>query len=424
MPRIMQKNKELSKQPRLLPWIIWGLSVTFYFYTFLLQVSPSVMVHDLMHDFAIDATSLNYLAFIYFLVYASIQIPVGILADRFNSRYLLTFAATVCGIGCLIFGTTHLFVALLLGRMLIALGSAFAVVCCFNLAAEWFPIKRFALLTGMAITIGMLGAIGGTAPLAWMIHYLHWRNTMIILAIIGIMLSICNYLIISDKPKPHKLPHDPVFKSLKYILCSKQNWYTSLYGGLMYTPTLVLGTLWGIPFLMHVYKINKAEAGGLVSFLFIGWIIGAPLLGWLSDFIARRKLPMIIGAIGLLITTFCIIYMPPHLAKLMLMLFLLLFGFFSSCLLMIFSVIREINPTKHRATALGFANMLNMLICVPIYPIIGIILDTYNHNTISAGAHAFSTTSYHLALAAIPIVIILAIILLPFIRETYCITND
>jgi MFS family permease len=411
-------NKPTSK---FFPWIVWGITAVFFFYTFLLQVSPSVMVHDLMRSFSVHATAISNFASIYFLIYAIMQIPVGILFDRWSARWLLTLAAALCGIGCVIFGTAHSFGTAIFARALIGLGSSFAVVGSFNVAAQWFTPKRFAAITGLTVTIGMLGAVSGETPLALMINHFGWRTTINILAVIGIAFSVFIWLIVRNSPtqKQHRHTETSILSGLKCILTSKQSWLAALYGGFLYSPTPIFGALWGVPFLMHVHHISKPVAAGIVSSVFFGWMVGSPFFGWLSDFLARRKPPMVIGAIGGLITLTSVIYIQ-HLPNYALATLLFAFGFLSSGFILAFSVVKEINPVRYAATSIGFTNMLNMVWCATLQPTIGIILDLLWQGNMQHNVRVYDITNYYLALGVLPLLLVCSIILLPFIRETFC----
>ncbi len=417
----------MAKQ-RLMAWLVWGLAVLFYCYEFLLQVSPGVMVSDLMRDFNLNAAQVGNLSALYIYIYAGMQIPVGILIDRFGPRRLLTFAAAICAIGSCLFGSAHHLIIAGLGRILIGLGSAFAAISCLKLAANWFPLNRFALLTGLTVMVGMLGAINGQAPLALLIEHLSWRDSMYVLGLAGLILTGLIYLIVRDSPtqltaKPEASVKKPrLWQGLKYIFGNKQTWIASIYGGLIYAPTTAFAGLWGVPFLMSAYHISRPAAAGMISFIFIGWVIGSPFWGWFSDRLQRRKPPLIIAAIGALCTMSCIIYLV-NLPLLSMNVLLLAFGFFSGGFLPVFSIVKEINPPQYNATALGFVNTLNMVGGALAQPFIGYILDFYWSGQIENGARAYQVANFHIALLIIPVMLVIALLLLPFIKETHGIQN-
>jgi len=410
-----------------LPWLMWGLSAAFYFYEFLLQVTPSVMGQDWMRSFGVSAGTLGNLAATYFYIYATMQIPVGILLDYLGPRRLLAGATTICALGCYLFSTANELSTAYIARGLIGFGSAFAVVGSMKLVANWFPANRFATITGMILTLGMIGAMSGQAPVAAMVDGLGWRDTMLLLSIIGIVLAIAIAIAIRNEPASgpvshadlHHVPQLSVIQGLLKVLSSPQSWLVAGYGGLMFAPTSAFAALWGVSFLMELYEITRPTAAFIVSLIFLGWAIGSPVVGWLSDFIGKRKPLMFWGSILALFDMVLVLYMPGIPLTLMGLL-MFAFGIFSSGFLMSFPLIREISPPSVNATALGFMNTLNMVGGAVLQPVIGIVLDMMWDGTKMHGIHVYQIDHYQFALACLPISIILSLFLLPFIKESYC----
>jgi MFS family permease len=424
MNNLLLKNNKAAlpaAYPAYLPWLIWCIAALFYFYEFFLQVSPNVMVPELMSSFHVTAASLGNLAAFYFYAYAIMQIPAGVLLDFFGPRRLLTFAAATCMFGCVLFGsTTHLDIAEL-ARFLIGLGSSFAFIGCLKLATQWFPQERFALICGITITIGMLGAVGGEAPLALLVDTIGWRASIIIFGLLGALLSISFWFLIEKSPPyvdPESLRHIKPFNGLGGVLSNKQTWLTAIYCGLMFAPTSIFGALWGTPFLMQAYNISRPIAAGIVSLMFIGWAIGAPLGGWISSVTKKKRPVAIAGSIGLLITLLLVIYVHVPISSLYLLLFAI--GFFSSGFIPAFSIAREVNPPAASATALGFMNMVNTIGGALGQPFIGWLLDLSWNGQVQAGIHVYSTQSFHTAFIMLPIFIALSLFMLCFIREPIC----
>jgi sugar phosphate permease len=291
-----------------------------------------------------------------------------------------------------------------------------------HIAATWLPLNRFALTTGMMVTIGMLGAVGGEAPLSMLNNFLGWRQTLVMFGFIGIALSVVIYAVVRDRVlySHHKtIPEQGFLSGIKYILRNKQLWITSLYGGLMYLPTPAFAGLWGVPFLVSVYHLPRTQAAFFISLIFIGWAVGSPFFGYMSDRIGLRRPPMTIGSVGALACILVVLYIP-QLSLTPLGLFLFGFGFFSSGFLPAFSVAREINPPETNATALGFVNTLNSLGAALAQPFIGLMLDWTWTGGMVEGVRQYSVSSYNIALLTIPICIGISILILPFIKETHC----
>lgn len=413
-----------------LSWLVWSLGCIFYFYEFLLQVSPSVMGQQLMHDFNVSANALGILSGVYFYSYGAMQVPAGVLLDKYGPHRLLTLATAICAIASIAFGlTTSLFMASI-ARFCIGFGSAFAVVGTMKLAANWFPTKRFALLTGLMVAIGMSGAIGGEAPLARFIHTFGWRHSMVMLGIAGLVVALLIYLIAQDKPKPavktqqQKAPSKKnpisIWQGLCQIVKKPQIWLVATYGGLMYMATPVLCGLWGVPYLKQKFMLDDVGASGIISYVFVGWIIGSPLWGYVSDRMGKRKPPMLIGSIMALILMMLILYVDiNNLTLLKGMLFL--FGIASCGFLTAFSIAKESTSTTYTATAMSFMNMMNTAGVALAQPLIGFLLDRLWQGGLDAEqVRVYTTSNYEIAISILPIGILIALMLLPFIKETYC----
>jgi MFS family permease len=406
----------------LLPWFMWALGALFYCYEFFLQVSPNVMVQDLMLAYHLTAAQMGYLSTSYYIAYAAMQLPVGMLLDRFGTRVPLTIAVLLCAIGTLTFCYAHVLAVAAFGRFLIGIGSAFAAVSCMQIAANWLPLNRFALMTGLLLTIGMIGAWNGQAPLGMLIHTIGWRETLLLFGFVGCILAGIIMLVIRDKPRAsHLSSHSKTsfFAGLKHVASGRQNWIVALYGGLMFLSIPGFAGLWSVSFFSQSNAVTSTEAAFVVSMIFVGFAVGAPLLGWFSDRIARRKPPMYFGTIGSLITMSTIIYGPPLSSTLAALLFFG-FGFFCSGFLPVFSVAREVNPPETSGTALGFINTLNTAGGMLAQPAIGYLLDLNWHGEMQGGVRFYNTANYHIALSILPIAIALSLIVLFFVRETHC----
>ena len=410
----------------IMPWVVWGLGCLFYFYECLLQVSPSVMSSELMRDFAVTSQTLGILSGIYFYSYAVMQLPGGVMMDYFGPQRLLTVATTICAISTISFGLTDNFFMACVARLMIGFGSAFAAVGAMKLAVNWFPAERFALLTGMMVTIGMLGAIGGEAPLALLIDNYGWRHSMVIMGSIGLILAVLIFTVAKDVPKNARITHpapsehdEPLVSSLVMLLKNKQLWLVACYGGLMYMATPIFCGLWGVPFLMFKMHLAKATAANYISLVFVGWAIASPLWGIFSNRIGRRKTSMYIGSIGALISCTIFIYAPIQSAWIM-EFFLFTFGLFSAGFLPAFAVAKELCSQRYVATGLSFMNMMNMVGIAVGQPLIGYILDKFWQGEIIDKVRVYPLEAYHIGLAILPIGMLISLLILPRLRETYC----
>ena len=193
-PRVRIHSKAKHHAQRLYPWLVWGLAAGFYFYKSLLEVSPSVMHGVWMKEFNITATQLGNLAAIYFWAYLIMQIPMGIFTDRFGPRRVTTIAIFLCALGTAILMASHTLFTASVGRFVTGLGASVAAIGCFKLTTLWFPPRRFPTLAGLMMTIGMIGAIGGEAPLSISMDWIGWRNSLLYIAVIGFLFYMLNQL--------------------------------------------------------------------------------------------------------------------------------------------------------------------------------------------------------------------------------------
>src|SRR5262245_60037887 len=186
-------------RPRLLPLLGWFTAAACFFYAWVLRVAPSVMVEELMRDFAVGAAVLGHLSAAYFYGYAGMQIPVGLLLDRFGPRRLMTGAALICAGGCVLFATGSTVTAVTARRFLIGASAAFSLVGAMAVACQWFPPQRFAIFSGLAMAAGMIGGVFGQAPLRLVVEASDWRMTTLMLAAGGLAIALMAVSTVRDR---------------------------------------------------------------------------------------------------------------------------------------------------------------------------------------------------------------------------------
>lgn len=407
---------------RVVRWVMWVIAAFFYFYEFLLRVSPSVMVPELMQSFSANAVTLGVLTSFYYYAYAPMQLPVGFLMDRYGAKKLLIFASCVCGGGSIFFALTNSISLAALGRFFIGIGSSFAFVAMVYICSHMFEFKRRAFLVGLANSIGMLGAIFGQGPLSVMVEHVHWRSTMNILGMVGIGLAIAIFFLIKKdsnelkkfdaaKETPSKL-----LEGFKFIIKSPYCWLNAVIALLFYMTTTAIGDLWGISFIQTAYGVSKDTAGFATSMLFTGWLIGGPIVGHFSDRTGKRKPLLGLSIVLTLLTLLPCIYltdMPIHLVYI----FMFCVGFFSSAELLNFTFSTELVDEKYKGSAIAFTNCLISLGSSLIQPVIGSIMDYSSKGTKNILAHRYSAYDYKLALTILPVMLLLAIMLCFFLKE-------
>ncbi|MBX9620635.1 MAG: MFS transporter [Alphaproteobacteria bacterium] len=408
-------------------WFIWSFAGLFYLYQFILRNSPGVMTDDLMRDFSVEACSLGILSSFYLVSYVSLQIPVGLGMDKFGPTRLLKGAILLCIVGTIVFALSDSFYLACFGRLLIGAGSTCAFLGSLKLATNWFHAERLALVVGFTLLAGKLGASFGQAPLAFVIDALGWREALLYVVVpIGLLIGAGIWIFVKDTPPEG--PIEPVvsvdtslktlFSRLKDISVNYRIWALGLYGALMYVPMLAFVDLWGIPFLMKLYDVDRVTAGSVTTMFYIGAGIGSPVVALVSDYLMNRKLPMAVGAMLAIICNIAIIYLMDVPLSVMYVL-LFLSGVFFAAQPLIFSSVCQLTPHVSNGTAVSFTNMIVMIVGMVLQPLIGWFLDWIWDGVMNNGIPLYTITDYRFALLSVPICLLISLLLVPLIPETF-----
>lgn len=409
--------------PAWLPWVTWGLAAAFFAYAFFHRVAPSVIIDPLMRDLQVGGAVLGNLSAFYFYAYAGLQLPVGFMADRWGARRLLAIGAVLCAAGSLAFAQSGSLPAAYLGRLMIGAGSAVAFVSALKLAVSWFPRNWFGRVSALTMVAGMAGGIAGQAPLAALVDGYGWRLVLTWAGLVGLTLGALIWLIVRDRPPGGAASataggtdSSAGLAALITVLKRPGNWLLALAGAAMSAPLLAFAGLWGVAWLMQVYGYSRPEAAAMTSLLLIGWAIGAPLAGWLTDRLGRHRLPLLvtitIGTLGLSV----IVFVPALPGALLSGLFLLCGTCFGSMVIG-YSFAREINPPEVAGAAFGFLNMAVVATGAIFQPLIGWLLDLKWDGTSLDGARVYSPEAFGFALPILVIFLAAGCLALLCLRE-------
>jgi MFS family permease len=412
-----------KKSRRWLSMVMFAITATFFFYEFALQVSPGVMAHSLMKTFAINATTMGLVSGTYYFSYTGMQIPMGLLYGRFGARRMITVAAAICALGSILFGLAPTISAIAAARFLMGLGSAFAFVGVLFIALRWFPIQYFAIFAGITQTLGSIGAMTGQGPFATAINHIGWRETMIILGIIGFGISICTWLFLRDRPKGFEeieaQERIGVWKALKSVLRIKQTWPIGLYSFAIWAPIAAFGSLWGVPYLSHAYHISNVFAGDAIAMIWLGTAIGSPLAGWFSN-VVQRRCSVLAGLAALGFISIMIAVYVNHLPLSILFIALFFMGFAAGGQSLAFAVVKDNHRTNTSSAAMGVNNMCVVFGGALFQPLIGKLLDLH-HKGPHLATPQYSTGDYHFALLLLPVCFLVStVVAILWMKETRC----
>jgi MFS family permease len=420
-------SRDENRFPFVQAWLIFILSCLFYFYQFILQVSPDAIGPDLAVDFSVTSHRLGMLSAAFFLSYTVMQIPVGVLLDRYGPHRLLTVASIICALSSISFAFAPYLIVASVSRLAMGLGAAVVFIGSLKLISTWFSMSRFTLMIGIFSTVGMLGAIAGQAPLSLLIAHFGWRSTMFALGVFGFVLALLILLLIKNSPvKNIKLQKKPlaVFKKeLAIVFKNKQLWLVAVYTGILSIPCIAFSSLYGIPFLMAKYPVDMLTAARMVSLILLGIGIGSPVWGVISDHMKRRLPPLIIAAVGSPLLLLFIVYIPvADLATTKMLLFA--FGFISAASLSAFTIASEVNKHANIATAMAVVNTFDTLGGTLALPLLGRLLDHFWQGIMNHGARIYGLTDYKITLSFLLVIVASAMFLLPFIKETHAKSID
>jgi MFS family permease len=413
-----------------LPWIMFSIGVSFYCYVYFLRISPSTMKTELISNYHLTAAQFGHLAAFYYYAYTPMQIPVGVLIDKYGVRTSLMMAALVCAMGLMIFiSADHSYAIACLGRFLIGFGAAFGYVSVLKISSLWLPTRHFALAAGLTTASAMTTGIFSDFYLTKWVHIIGYEDALYSAVIAGIVLSGVIFLFLRNRPRPEHAHRTPPYRSsfpellagLRIILFRRQTYYIGAVGFLLYLPASVFMDLWGIPYFQDAYHLDSEQAGHMMMMPFIGWIIGSPLAGYISDKIGLRRPPLLIASIAALILSLLILYIP-YAPIGMMKTWLFLLGLFCGTHPLVFSIIRENNSNKLSGTSTATTNFMIMMGGVIFQPFVGVLLNRHwlAHSTLTNGLRTYSAADYHFALSVIPIGLALSILFTLMIKETYC----
>lgn len=403
---------------------IWSLAALFFLYEFFLRTFIGSVAHQIIPDLHLNAETFAILGSAYYVAYGIMQIPVGILADKFGVKILMIFATLTCAAATFGFAKAHTFYSALISRFFMGFGSSFAFICLLVVAVTWFPRKYFGFFAGLSQFIGTMGPLLAGGPLiAFMADYHEtWRTALTDISAFGVLLCLLIIIIVKNKPRDQEQPL--IFLSMKTpfkirllrLAQNNQAWAVALYSAAVYISLALLGAIWGTEYLQSK-GLSQVYAGDMISIAWLGYAIGCPLLGAFSDLSQRRK-PLLIscGLLGI-ISTSGILYL--NLTENTWIYGVLFFGLgiAASGQNIGFATISEHVDLATRATALGMNNATLTLFGAIFPPIVSYVV----YLTTTPGATNLSAKSFVLGLSIMPLLNLAStLIAMIWIKETFC----
>ncbi len=329
------------------------------------RASTAIISQELTLDLGLSQKELGLLGSAFFYAFAFVQLPLGLLLDRVGTRVTMVTLNLLGVLGAVILANGNNVVDGVTGRILMGLGMSANFMGPLKLITNWFSLKKFATVSGILLSIGSLGSMVATSPLAFLVEELGWRDTFRSLAGFHFLLIVCFFLFVRDKPDisiSDKTSHPSPIGSIKHLFSNWNYWAISFSTFLRYGSFAAIQTLWAGPFLIVYLNIPQMMAGNLLLMLGFGYILGAPIGGLLSDkVLKKRKQTVIIGVLCSASATIALLLWHDNSFLFWLGAVLFAIGFFNSFGQVSYAHIRDIMPNEMAGTAFTGINFFTMM---------------------------------------------------------------
>lgn len=437
-------QKKVTRVLRL-RWLILGTLIIANFINFLQRVGLTVVADRVMAEFGLTAVAFGTLASIYFYVYAAMQVPAGIMVETLGSRKTIILGCLSAGLGSILFGLAPSFLAAYVGRLLVGLGVSIMWLCTIRVITEWFRSREFATYSGLAAALVNIGALLGATPLALLVVLTGWRMSFELIGFVTLAIGGMCWLIIKNRPRdiglpsiveieryesvsdqmlpqsPPSVPVPSLMTRLKMMFGNRHAWPPVLLAFGAYAPFGIFNTTWGVPYVMQVYGMPREAAANYVLIGTIGIIVGLVSIGYISDRLVRRKLPVIVLALVSLVVWLVFILWnsgkpPPQ----FLYLLSFLMGASASGFVVAFACAKEVNHPTVSGIAMGFTNGGCMIAIALLQPLFGYVLDLGWQGTMVEGARVYPLSAYQSAFMLCFAVTMVYVVAGFLIKETRC----
>ncbi len=412
-----------------LAWVVVLTAALFFFYEFIQMHIFNTINLPLRETYKLDAVQLGQFFSMYFYANFLCLFFAGNLLDRFSTKKMLSFAISLCTLGTFFFSIATVYWVAATGRFMVGAGASFCFLSCIRLASRWFPPRRMAFVTGVVVTMAMLGGLVAQTPFAMLTAYLgSWRQALLFNTGLGVVILLATLFLVQDRPPDaqelaksdkQQLIELGLWRCIKLAILNPQNWFGGIYTALINLPVFVLGGLWGILYLTKVHHISDTQAAFATTLFFVGVIFGCLIYGWISDYIQRRVLPMTIGAILSLAVMLFMMY-SSDLSFFSLTILFFLIGLVTSSQVLTYPTIAELNPIYITSTAVSIDSLCIMASGFIIPPFFGWLMEASGKHQVVNGVSIYSVQDFNHAMLIMPIAFIVALIITFFMRETYC----
>jgi MFS family permease len=360
---------------------MWTVGLVLYVLAVFHRSSLAVASLVAADRFDIEASQLATFAVLQLVVYAAMQVPVGLLVDRFGYRSVLLSGAVLLAGGQVAFALADGFAVALAARALVGLGDAMSFLCVVRLVAEWFPARRVPLITQLTTMLGQLGTVAAAIPMTWALAAVGWTVAYLATASVGLVVVVLGLVVLQDAPGTRHVRGAALSAGAVWVSV-RASWAepgTRLGFWIHFTAqasATTLSLLWGYPFLVRGEGRSSGEAGVLLTLLVVAAFVSGPLLGWLVTRHPWQRSSMVLGVVVAMVTAWTVVLIWPGPAPLALLVVLVLaVGVGGPAAAIGFDVGRTANPAERLASATGIINVAGFVASLALVGLIGLVLD-------------------------------------------------
>jgi len=387
---------------RILPYAMWVFPLSFFTYQFILRLWPSLMMQQIMQQFQIDATGFGLLASVYYYGYAGMQLPIAVLLDRFGARYVVCICAVLCGLSTLLFTYTDNWALALISRFLVGAGSAAGFLATSKVISQWFGRQYYARMVGFSFTVGLLGAIYGGKPVSLLVENCGWQQVAFVLACVSIGIGVLTLLFLKTSSTAQEKEQSTLcVKDLRKLLSSSTIWLLAISNLLMVGPLEGFADVWGVNYLMQAIAVNKADAAGFVSYIFVGMLFGGPLLAAWAKRIGNYSV-ITMCSLGMVLAFLWLLYATTFFNAYSLSVLFFVVGILCCYQVLVFATGSELVTPAMLGITIAFLNCINMLGGSFFHSTIGWAMDHFWTGLMANGIRTYTMQSYQHALLIIP----------------------
>jgi MFS family permease len=372
-----------TKRDATLPraWLVWAVGLLVYMLAVFHRSSLGVAGLVAAHRFGISASQLATFTMLQLLVYAAMQIPVGLLIDRFGPRSVLLVGTLMLTLAQAGFAFAHSYGLALLARAFVGVGDAMTFICVLRLVSTWFPVRRIPLVTQLTGTLGQLGAVAAALPLTWALAQLGWTRSYLLTASLGIVLAVAVLVVLHDGPSVRNL-RGPRMSRRGITESLRASWSQpgTRLGFWMHFTTQFSATtltlLWGYPFFVKGEGRSPATAGVLLTLVVVAIMVAGPVLGWAIGAHPWQRSTIVLSFLSVLVAVWsAVLLWPGHAPLGLLVLLVLVAGVGGPVSVIGFDVGRTSNPAHRLASATGIINQAGFYASLTLVIAIGLVLD-------------------------------------------------